>query len=456
MNEKGLSSMNVIGKVLPVDGYYISQRKSLPVDFEKALTHLYQPLIGIEAVSLFMTLLHELDLQNTKEAQTHHTLMNYLNMPLDDIYRARRKLEGIGLMKTFQNSVNEQTVFAYEMQPPFAPSEFFMDEMLTQLLYYHIGEEKFAHLKQKYSKKQSAQKGENITAAFNDVFQTFRPYDEQLNEPEPANSEPDRVEVSIDFSWIKKMLEQRMIPAKNILTAENKRLIVQMMKLYELESHEIEKSLLWALTDENSLHTEEFKNACHDVFKSKYNDQAVKLTEKQVRKETLTNKDLPQTQEEYLIQQLEIISPKQLLEDLSSGNHASAQDMRVIREVMTSQGLPSPVMNVLIHFVLLQSNMKLSKAYLEKIASHWSRANIKTAKEAMVFAKKEKNRYQKGSTSKQSYSKGYANEVVPDWFKNRKKKKTNDKAKQENTVDDAGEKEEMEALLRRMSTSNKK
>lgn len=447
--------MNVIGKVLPVDGYYVSQKKSLPVDFEKAMTHLYQPLVGIEAVSLFLTLLHEIDLQTSKEAQTHHTLMNYLNMPLDKIYRARLKLEGIGLMKTYRNLVDEQTIYMYELQAPFAPCEFFMDEMLAQLLYYHIGEEKFAHLKQSYRKKQTTPNGENITAAFNDVFQTFQPYDEPMKATD--NSENEQADVSIDFSWIKKMLEQRMIPVNNVLTIENRQLIVQMMKLYELESYEIEKSILWALTDENTLHRDEFKNACHDVFKSKYNNQSIKLTEKEVPKENLKSNDLPQTQEGQLIQHLETISPKQLLEDLSSGNHASEQDMRVIREVMTSQGLPSPVMNVLIHFVLLQSNMKLSKAYLEKIASHWSRANIKTAKEAMVFAKKEKNRYQSGKTSKPStYSKGYTNEVVPDWFKDRKKKTTKDNLKQDNTVDAAKEKEEMDALLRKMSTSNKK
>lgn len=441
--------MNVIGKVLPVDGYYVSQKKSLPVDFEKAMTHLYQPLVGIEAVSLFMTLLHEIDSQSLEGAQTHHTLMNYLNLPLDRIYRARLKLEGIGLLKTYQNSVDEQTVYAYELQAPFAPDEFFMDEMLAQLLYYHIGEDKFDILKQRYSKKVSAQKGENITAAFSDVFQTFQPYDASMNSSNHGENE--QADFSIDFSWIKKMLEQRMIPSEKILTSENKQLIVQIMKLYELESHEIEKSILWALTDENTLHTEEFKNACHDVFKSKYNDQPIKLTEKEIPKEIPKSNDLPQTQEDHLIQQLERISPKQLLEDLSSGNHASAQDMRVIREVMTSQGLPSPVMNVLIHFVLLQSNMKLSKAYLEKIASHWSRANIKSAKEAMVFAKKEKSQFQKTTPSKPSYSKGYSNEVVPDWFKDRKKDKAKDTAKK-NDGDKDKERERMEAILKKYST----
>src|SRR5699024_9328968 len=72
---------------------------------------------------------------------------------------------------------------------------------------------------------------------------------------------------------------------------------------------------------------------------------------------------------------------------------ASESDMKLIREVMLKQGLKTPVMNVLIHYVLLQSNMQLSRAYLEKIASHWSRANLSSAKEAMEFAKLQNQPY---------------------------------------------------------------
>src|SRR5690625_6302426 len=80
------------------------------------------------------------------------------------------------------------------------------------------------------------------------------------------------------------------------------------------------------------------------------------------------------------------MSPRQLLEDLSNGSKASERDLKIIRDVMVAQNLPRPVMNVLVHYALMQSNMKLSKPYLETIASHWSRANLSSDKEAMEFA----------------------------------------------------------------------
>src|SRR5699024_9327944 len=198
-------------------------------------------------------------------------------------------------------------------------------------------------------------------------------------------SEEEKQNVQVDFSWIQTMLKQRMIPEKRVLTRDNKKLIGDMILLYQLTTYEIEKALLWALTEEHVLDREEFKEACHDTFQTKNHQKSIQLMlNPQVTREKQTKK--PETKEEKLIYHLETISPKQLLEDLSGGNRASAQDLKIIREVMTNQGLPHPVMNVLIHYVLLQSDMRLSKAYLETIASHWSRAGLQTAEEAMAFA----------------------------------------------------------------------
>ncbi|PAV30413.1 chromosome replication initiation protein [Virgibacillus profundi] len=439
--------MKYIGKILPIEGYYVLLKEYLPIDYAKSLTHLYQPLLGIQAVVLYQTLLHEMELQQDQTPQTHHTLMNYLNVPLDEIYQARLKLEGIGLLKTYEKKSASNNFYIYELQSPFAPKDFFKDAMLTQLLYHHLGDDKFLALKKHYNKELVEQYGKEITVSFSDVFQTFSPSVDNI-EPVLVPEADIQNKNRIDFSWIEQMLKQRMIPVQRVLTNDNRKLISQMMVLYDLASYEIEKSILWALREDNILDINEFKTACHDLFKSKHSESTINLS----NKTRMPKKEfIPTTKEEQLIYELETISPKQLLEDLSSGNQASAQDMKVIQQVMTTQGLPSPVMNVLIHYVLLQSNMKLSKAYLEKIASHWSRTNLKTAKEAMVFAKKEKERYQKGATTKPNYRNTGTKEIVPDWFKERKQKQQKPVEKPIKR-DAAKEQEEIAALLRQYSS----
>lgn len=413
--------MNVIGKILPIDGYHVVMDEQPFIDFNASLTHFYQPLIGVQAISLYYTLFYEVDY--AQKAQTHHTLMTYLNLTLDNIYRARIKLEAIGLLKTYKRREDNRDYYTYSVQRPYSPNQFFGEPMLSQLLLHHIGEQKYNVLYARYVKDSIAY-GEEVTADFNEVFDTITPSSSAvLNmENEKENRETDLM----DFSWIEQSLRQRFIPAEKVLHSVNKKLIYQMKVLYDAESIEIEKALLWALDEDNQLNQEEFKSACHDMFISRNNGQAIRLNEKMAAVDTQVSMKQPATKEEQLIHELENISPKQLLEDLSDGNHASEQDIKVVREVMTKQGLPAPVMNVLIHYVLLQSNMKLSKAYMETIAGHWSRVGLKTAKDAMNFAKQEQEKY-KSSKSKPrksnnyNYNNNYKKEVVPDWFNNRKK-----------------------------------
>jgi replication initiation and membrane attachment protein len=64
--------------------------------------------------------------------------------------------------------------------------------------------------------------------------------------------------------------------------------------------------------------------------------------------------------------------------------------------------------------------MKLTKNYAEKIASHWMRKDVKTAKEAMELARNEHEQYMKwkneGSKQKTYTKKPTREEKVPDWF----------------------------------------
>src|SRR5699024_5245528 len=136
--------------------------------------------------------------------------------------------------------------------------------------------------------------------------------------------------------------------------------------------------------------------------------------------------------------------------------NASAQDMRMISDIMTKQGLTLPVMNVAIYYCLLQSNMRLSKAYLEKIASHWSRLGLETAAQAMEHAQQEIQPKQKRTQRKNTKrnTKQQSKEVITDWIKNSKRSNTNTvKKKNQSASLDEKERDEMLAILKRHSSN---
>lgn len=449
--------MNFIGKILPNDGYKVTIKGHLPVDYTISLTHLYQPIIGIHAVMLYQTLLHDATIFSQTEFTTHHQLMSCMGLPLDEIYEARLKLEAIGLMNTYE--IDEETFsgFSYGLIGPFSPKQFFQDAMLSQLLYHQIGTYRYHQLQDRFINGDSEQ-GKDITASFETVFKGVRftngPI--QLKQTDHIKQLGPNIQ-EIDFNWLAHVLKKQMIPPERVLTATNRRIISQMKILYDLANHEIEKCVLWAVTEDHIINIEEFKQACHDTFmmNKKYQTfesvkpKQISLDKHQAESQTKQ----PRTKEEKLIQILETISPQQLLADLSNGHQASEQDLTIVRDIMLSQGLPAPVMNVLIHYVLLQSDMRLSRKYMETIASHWSRANLKTAKEAMAFAKKQQKQFDKRRSNKQTTS--YYNkhpksaDVIPDWFKNRQQNQEAKQPKSKPVIDVQKEKEKMADFIKR-------
>jgi len=454
--------MEFIGKLLPVHGYRVIRTPNLVKDYQLSLSHLYQPLIGMQATMLYQTFLNESMLGKSDITQTHHTLMNYLNSSLDVIYKERLKLEAIGLLKTFEAIEEQQKIFTYVLRSPFSPEHFFQDPMLSQLLYHHVGTKMFEKIKELLTKQNGkVASGKDITARFSDVFETFN---KEKLDSRTMNSNFQTVADEVDsakevnFSWLETVLKQRMIPSQRILTPANKKLITDMMQLYNLATYDIEKCFLWALSEDHTLDVEEFKTACHDLFKAEqkaFIQLQVKQTAaaKQTVKAAKTESNA--TKRERLLERLETISLRQLLEGIGNGV-VRPEELKMLRDIMTTYGLKPPVMNVLVHYALIQSNMKLSKVYVETIANHWARAKLNTAAEAMEFVQKE---ITKAQQRKNHQSKGYkqSKEIIPEWFKQQKeqRKQATSTKKTEEKATNQFDEDEILALFHKHSSENK-
>ncbi|MGP4062543.1 replication initiation and membrane attachment family protein [Halobacillus sp. H74] len=414
-----------IGKLLPVDGFRILRQGELPRSFHRSLSHLYQPIVGRLAISLYHLLISESDITDESQVQSHHTLMAYLSAPLDKIYEARGKLEAIGLLRTFRSTdENQQAEYVYSVYPPFSPDEFFQDDMLSLLLYHELGSSKYELLKERFVPTVKALEGfTEVTATFDEVFhskmiESVRAETDQLatQNVKTEHRGPTTSSSRVDFEWLHHALKKRMYPTERILTGRNKKLIIQLATLYDLSNVELEKAVTWAIDENHYLIEEELKSACHDFMKEVNNGRAPggNIDGRDKMKDDSTSDQ--GSKEDQFIEMLESISPRELLEDVSQGNRASEQDLKLIRDVMTEQGIAPGVMNVLVHYVLLKTDMKLSKPYLEKIASHWARKNVTTVRQAMNLAKAEHQKYQQWGKQKSQKRKNSKEEVIPAWF----------------------------------------
>lgn len=189
-------------------------------------------------------------------------------------------------------------------------------------------------------------------------------------------------------------LSKQMVP-KRAVTAKVREAIKKLAFLYGISPLDMQKIVMSVIDPAENIDIESLRKAARDWYQFERGEELPSLSTRvqPLSYRTMTNAE-PKTKEEQLIKQLETISPRQLLIEISGGAEPSMSDLQLIEEVMFQQKLLPGVVNVLIYYVMLRTDMKLSKAYVEKIASHWARKKIRTVKEAMELAKKEVKKYQ--------------------------------------------------------------
>jgi replication initiation and membrane attachment protein len=423
-------------ELIPVDRYTVRSNGVLHDFDRKVLTLLYQPLIGYRALCLYMTLWSELELLSEKET-THHSLMVLMQCNLKEIYEERLKLEGIGLLKTYVNIEHgeEPKLFIYELQPPLAPEQFFTDGMLNVFLYNRIGKHKFQQLKQFFSISTIDQtKFSSVTRSFHDVFASVHIEQmvanihgeiqkdlqladgyEYVDRKENTYHLDDDV---FDFELFFAGLSKHMVPRRAI-TAKVKEAIKKLAFLYDVGPLDMQKIVMSVIDPSYHIDIDALRKAVHEWYEFEHGDSLPNLSSRvqPLPYRTMTNVE-PKTKEEQLMKQLETISPRQLLIEISGGAEPSMSDLKLIEDIMFQQKLLPGVVNVLIYYVMLRTNMKLSKKYVEKIASHWARKKVRTVKEAMELAKQEAKTYQSWADekSKRTNRKTVRKELLPEWL----------------------------------------
>ncbi|WP_459500245.1 replication initiation and membrane attachment family protein [Bacillus sp. C1] len=437
-------------ELLPIDRYKVSAKGLLHSYDRKVLTMLYQPLVGSKAFSLYMTLWGELEQDRVfGKENTHHSLMVTMQMQLPEVYEERVKLEAIGLLNVYIKKEKDIRMFIYELAPPLSPKQFFDDIVLSIFLYNRLSRAKYNQVKQYFLEEAfDFSSYENVTHSFNNVFGSFNPgqfehAQEELRIPSsavmPGNAKGTAPALWNDFFDFSLFVEglSALVPRKAI-TDQVRECVVTLSYVYGVDVLSMQNIVLGAMTELQTIDMERLRKGARDWYQFE-NGQALPILSERVQPHsarTMKEKE-PSTQEEMLMKQLEEISPKQLLKEISGGAEATKADLQIVEEVMMNQKLTPGVVNVLIYYVMLRSDMKLSKSYVEKIAGHWARKKVGTVSEAMALAKEENRQYQewaetkkKGRTPKKTVRK----EMVPDWLKEETKEQTKELEKNDVSV----------------------
>lgn len=401
--------------ILPADTFIVVNRTILSENDRKIISMLYQPIIGSIATSLYYTLWADLDKAEILSSEyTHHHLMSSLRIKMEHIVIARKKLEAVGLVKTYvkKSDVNS---FVYELFSPISASEFFNHPILNIVLYNNIGKKEYENLL-KYFKvpRINLSSYEDITSSFDSVFDSAHGtvYD-NLNEDLRVNKTGDiKIDKTFDFDLLISSVPSGVITNKTF-SKEVKELINNLSFVYNLDEMEMKSSILSSIKENGLIDKVALRKNVKNYYKFSNENKLPKLVYKS-QPEYLKSPVGSESKRAKMIYVFENTSPYNFLRGRSNGAKPSTRDLGILESLLNDFKLNPGVVNVLIDYVLKINNKKLTKNFLEAIASQWKRLNIETVEEAMKAAEKEYKKMKKLNEMPKGQSMGKEN--LPEWF----------------------------------------
>ena len=159
------------GKLLPADTYIVVNKTILSEQDKKKITMLYQPIIGHTAVSLYLTLIDDLEKRELMSNElTHHHLVSTMQLKLQDIIIAREKLEAVGLLKTYVKEENVNN-YVYVLYSPLSIADFLNHPILSVILYNNLGKKEYERIINYFKiPKINLREYKDITSTFDSIF----------------------------------------------------------------------------------------------------------------------------------------------------------------------------------------------------------------------------------------------------------------------------------------------
>lgn len=145
----------------------IIARGYLSNDDYNVLALLYQPIIGMRAYGIFLTLHAFLQRTDWQREMTHKEIIDAFGISLTIFEVERKKIEAIGLLIVYENN----SEYIYELKKPCSASSFLKDGILGMYLRSTVGEKQYKTLVKSFKLPNVINKDyKNTTSSFDDVF----------------------------------------------------------------------------------------------------------------------------------------------------------------------------------------------------------------------------------------------------------------------------------------------
>ena len=365
---------------------------TLSNDDVSVVSLLYAPLMGSDALMLYLGFTSLLERNNLKSEEiTHQDFFDVYSLTPASFTKARIKLEGIGLLITYQNPDGN---YIYVVCPPLTAKNFIKDATLGLYLFSKTSKETFEfianHFKIEVIDKAKAQ---NITKSFDEVYATqvdaeytFDKFKYILGKKPNKNLTINNY--NFDFDFFCKGINLDFLGPTGI-TKTFREQICNLAFGYNFSETDMIDLYTESINKQNLFDYRLLKKKANMLFTFRKNMKAPKLVSKD--EESVDNKEL--------IDYLENTPAETLLEHRLKTYPEKYLD--IVVDIYANIDLPRGVLNAMILKVLGEKDTLPSLNYFKKVAETWISDNVFTTADAIKYVTtfKDNNRIEKNTSN---------------------------------------------------------
>lgn len=397
--------------VLPADTFIVVNKTMLSDKDRNILMLLYQPIVGSIAISLYYTLWSYLDkLELVSNEWTHHHILRDMMISNSELQEAKVKLEAIGLIKTYFKSGNVNN-YVYELYSPISPSEFINNPLLNIAIFNAVGKLEYDRIINYFRiPKINLKEYEDITSKFSDVFafSNISLADNLIYDIKKSNYRKLEILSKIDLNTILSLISDDVLNKKSI-TKETKDFLYKISYVYNYDNDDMIELIRNSISEKHSIDKKLLQMNANKYYRFDNMGKLPSIIYKN-QPEYLRKENLDTSNRDRMIYQFETTSPYDFLNSKYKSGTPTKSDLSTVAYLLIDLNLKPGVVNVLIDYVLKINNNKLTKNFVDAIASQWSKSGIETVEQAMEIAETEYKKKKKitGKVEKKK-------QIVPEW-----------------------------------------
>lgn len=378
------------GKSVVSYDYYVVRAASFLTNYDrKVVLRLYQPICGYGAISLFFTLWSEVDNRAMiTNRRTHESILETTGCTINEFEQFRDKLEGIGLMKTYLSKTEEgNDLYFYELYSPLPADKFLAHELYGTLLRQKVSQ---PHLEECISyfrmKNEIEINHMDVSHPFNEVYLLNMEDTSALQRTLSSYDNIDAKSTSLGLSSSFNMTTfYAYLRAKEIKKSVITKDVIDVIKLqaamYDLDEEKVATIISKCIKVkgiEQYVDIEKFKKACAKntiLFGSDFNAVVN-------HQNTYTNKN----------ELFDSVEPEKYLEFRQGGKAPTSTDIKLIEKIKMETHIPTPVVNVLLDYVLIVCKNTLPVEFTMTLATELRNNEVATSIDAQKYLIAKKKR----------------------------------------------------------------